>query len=82
MKYSKQLALGLVFKRLRKGKGLTQVQLAPLAGVQRTWLSELESGDCNPTIDTLDRLAVVLGVSLSEVFKQVEIVSSSMEDLC
>ncbi len=52
-------------KRLRKRKGLSQVQLAEAAGVNRVHLARLESGAMtNPSLDTMERLATALGVSV------------------
>lgn len=37
-------AFGSAVRRARKDRGLSQVELAALAGVGRPWLSELETG--------------------------------------
>lgn len=48
----------------RKDAGLTQVQLAELAGVHQTHVSKLEIGRCpRPSHDIVTRLARALNVS-------------------
>lgn len=52
-------------RTLRTAKGLSQERLAVDAGVDRTWVSQLERGNGNTSIDVLDRLAAALGVPLA-----------------
>ncbi len=49
-------------KRLRKERGLTQENLAQDAGIVVRYLSAIEAGRENPTVDVLGRLAAALGV--------------------
>lgn len=44
---------------LRKGKGLTQKQLAELVGVERQTIIRLESGERKPTVALLIKLSRV-----------------------
>lgn len=62
---SKNLARNLSY--LRKIRGLSQDQLAQVAGLPRTTLSHIESGDANPSLKTLSKLAFALGVSYEEL---------------
>jgi SOS-response transcriptional repressor LexA len=48
-------------KRLRKERGMTQVQLAQAAGVNQGYISAIERGLAKPRRRTLDALAVALG---------------------
>jgi transcriptional regulator with XRE-family HTH domain len=50
--------------RARLERGLTQAKLAEVAGMQRAAIARLESGDVNPTLSTLARLARALGMSI------------------
>ncbi|MQA85380.1 MAG: helix-turn-helix domain-containing protein [Streptosporangiales bacterium] len=54
---------------LRKARGLTQQELARLAGVSRQTVVELERGDYNPSAALALRLAVLLGASVEELFQ-------------
>lgn len=59
---STQLAANL--KRLRDSKGLSQQALADLSGVPRPTVAHLESGQANPTLSVVSKLARSLGVTL------------------
>lgn len=54
-------------RRLRKDKGLSQEHLAELAQFHRTYVSQLERCVTNISIDGLERLAIVLGVDITEL---------------
>ncbi len=53
--------------RARLGKKMTQTELAEKAGVSRVVVARLESGTTNPTIETVNRVAGVLGKELKLV---------------
>ena len=48
-------------KEVRKGKGMTQQELAELVGTKKSNISRLESGRYNPSLDFLERVAGGLG---------------------
>jgi XRE family transcriptional regulator, regulator of sulfur utilization len=54
-------------RRLRDGRGLSQQQIARLAGVPRPTWASLESGAANPTLAVLTRAAAALQVSIEEL---------------
>jgi len=54
-------------KRVRKRKGLTQVQLAKKLGISQGRVSEIEHLDYRPTIKTYRRVAKALGVDITEL---------------
>ncbi|MFI8683977.1 helix-turn-helix domain-containing protein [Brevundimonas diminuta] len=51
----------------RRAKGLSQEGFAHEAGIHRTYVSDLERGARNPTIEIIDRLARALGVTLGDL---------------
>ncbi len=53
--------------QLRESRGLTQSQIAKIAGLPRATWAHLESGTANPTLSVLHRAAVALQVSLEEL---------------
>lgn len=55
-------------KRIRKDRGLTQVQLAEAAGCNQATISKMEKGDKNATLDMVERIAKVLKVEPWELF--------------
>jgi len=55
-------------RRLRTEQGLSQERLAADTGIDRAYVSELERGQGNASVDLLDRLAEVLRAPLAEFF--------------
>lgn len=55
-------------RRLRVDRELSQESLAVDANVDRSYISGMENGTFNPSVDVLDRLAEALGVDVSEFF--------------
>ncbi len=51
----------------RRAKGLSQEAFAHEAGIHRTYVSDLERGARNPTIDVIDRLARALDVKIGDL---------------
>jgi len=54
-------------RQLREARGLTQQQMAKLAGIPRATWGHLETGSANPTLAVLDRAASALQVPLEEL---------------
>ena len=54
-------------KATRKRKGMSQEELAHHAEIDRTYISALERCVYGATIDVVDRLAKVLGVSAAQL---------------
>lgn len=48
-------------------RGWTQEQLAFEANVKRAYVSEIESGKRNPSLDVVEKIANALGVSPSKL---------------
>ena len=57
-------SIGQKIKALRKTRGLTQVQLADLLGLERASISNYETGRRYPSIPQLESICKVLGASL------------------
>lgn len=53
---------------LRRSRGLSQEQLARLAGITQPVVSRIETGDRKPSLDTALRLAAVFGLTVEELF--------------
>jgi transcriptional regulator with XRE-family HTH domain/predicted RNase H-like HicB family nuclease len=56
-----KLAVKLELRWMRDDLGLTQAELARLAGVSQPAIAQLESPDSNPTIDAVNRVARAMG---------------------
>ncbi|MFZ0789018.1 MAG: helix-turn-helix transcriptional regulator [Chromatiaceae bacterium] len=62
-------AIAYNVKALRVSSGMSQTRLAALTGLSQTWISRLEAGDENPTLETLERLANAFGVAPVDLLK-------------
>jgi transcriptional regulator with XRE-family HTH domain len=60
-------ALGRNVRELRLSLRMTQADLADRAESRRTLISDLEREQANPTLDSLLRIAVALGVEPAEL---------------
>lgn len=52
----------------RKSSGLTQKQLAEKTGIAQADISKLETGNANPSLRTLQRLAAGMGMKMKIEF--------------
>lgn len=69
---SLQENLGRTIIRLRKEKGYSQEAFANEAGIDRRYMSDIENGKRNISIDILERICNKLGIKISEFFIEVE----------
>lgn len=58
---------GKRLRELRQRKGLSQERLAELAGLHRTYVSGVERGERNISLLNIERLAIALGVEMSDL---------------
>jgi transcriptional regulator with XRE-family HTH domain len=67
-----ELELGPRLRSLRTARGLTLRELARRAGVTESFLSQAERGVANPSIASVQRIARGLGLSIADLFAEVE----------
>lgn len=53
----------------RTKQNLTLVQLADITGVSKSEINAIENGKASPRLDTLERIAVGLGVNICDLYK-------------
>jgi transcriptional regulator with XRE-family HTH domain len=61
-----------VLKRIRAGKNLSQEKLGELSGLDRTYISLLERGLRQPTLQTLFKISNAMSILPSEIIKSLE----------
>ena len=61
------VTFGKAIKRKRKEAGLTQTELATMAQINRSHLSEVERGLANISLEKASQLAKILGCRLNEL---------------
>ena len=61
------MTIGEKIKILRQQKGLTQKQLGDLCGMADSAIRRYESGRANPKIETLEKIAIALDISIDDL---------------
>ena len=64
--------LGTVIRGLRQEAGLSQVVFSERCGFYQTYLSRIENGHANPTINALEVIAQALGITVFDLFDRVK----------
>ena len=68
MKIPLRARFGDRVKSLRKGSGLSQEAFADKCGFARSYMSRIERGAANPSLDAIETLAVALKVHPKVLF--------------
>jgi len=76
MRTSLRQRFGQRFKQLRLASGLSQEAFADHASMARSYLSRIERGVANPSLDAIEGLARALGVDTGALFEIVDPASS------
>lgn len=69
--------LGRNVRHYRKLKGLTQEQLAHEAGMERSYVSDLERGGRNPSVRALARLADALKIEPPQLLESTNLAADA-----
>lgn len=67
-----ELPFGAALRRLRLSAGMSQEQLGLEAGVQRNFISLIETGQNQPTLNTISKLARAMNMKASELVAEAE----------
>lgn len=71
MKQSLGLSFGMCVRALRQEQGWTQVEFSERCGFYQTYLSRIENGQANPTLNAMDVIASGLGITFFELMDRV-----------
>jgi transcriptional regulator with XRE-family HTH domain len=69
---------GELVRRLRKERGYSQEEFSFRVGLHQTYVSSVERGERNVTIQTADRIAKALGTTMADLFEELERGSSDL----
>ena len=61
--------IGQRIRNYRTGLGLSQEKLAELSGCHYTYIGQIERGEKNATIESIEKISAALNVSLSKLFE-------------
>ncbi len=59
---------GKAIRRRRRELDLSQEELAERAELHRTYISNIERGELNPSLETMEKLVKALDISVSALF--------------
>jgi bamHI control element len=63
---------GQIVRELRLSKNISQETLADLCSLHRTYISDVELGKRNVSLENIEKIAKALGVSLTKLFERIE----------
>ena len=63
---------GQAVRKVRLEQGISQGELADRCGLHRTYISDVELGKRNISLENIERIAISLNRTLSDFFKEVE----------
>ena len=63
--------LGQRIRNYRTAKGLSQEKLAELSGCHPTYIGQIERGEKNATIESIEKISAALKISLSKLFEKI-----------
>ncbi len=64
--------IGQRIRSYRTERHLSQEKLAEMSGCHPTYIGQLERGEKNATIESIDKIASALGITLSRLFEMAE----------
>ncbi|TMF48719.1 MAG: helix-turn-helix transcriptional regulator [Chloroflexi bacterium] len=67
-----RIRLGKAVRKRRNELKISQEDFAELAGLHRTYISDLERGTCNISLENIEKLAKALDLSISELMQRVD----------
>ena len=71
------VSFGQCIRALRIAQGMTQVEFSERCGFYQTYLSRVENGQANPTLNAMEVMANALGMSLFDVFEYTRLIQQS-----
>lgn len=67
-----RVAYGKAVRAIRQDKKISQEELGDLCGLHRTYISDIELGKRNVSLENIDKIAHALQVKKSELFIEAE----------
>lgn len=66
------IRFGQTVRNIRLSQNISQEELADRCGLHRTYISDVELGKRNVSLENIERIAQSLNISLSSLFMEVE----------
>lgn len=65
------MRFGETVRKLRQERQISQEEFADLCGLHRTYISDIELGKRNVSLENIEKIAVALDISISDLFEGV-----------
>ena len=66
------IKMGYRLRTIREDNGFQQYEFADLCGISEAYYGRLERGEYSPTIKALEKISRTLGISISELVKDID----------
>lgn len=66
------LAFGQTVRRIRLSMDISQEKFADMCDLHRTYISDIELGKRNVSLENIGKMANALDINISELFQEVE----------
>jgi transcriptional regulator with XRE-family HTH domain len=63
-----KITFGLKIKELRKQKKYSQQQLANLASISKSYISKIENGKTEVSLEIINKLAIAFEIEIDQLF--------------
>ena len=74
-------SLGQRLRELRQARAFSQEQIANIAGIVPAYLGQVERGEKNITVKTLEKVCLALNITLSEFFSAVKEQDKNIDEI-
>ncbi len=65
-------AYGQTIRKIRQSQNISQECFADLCGLHRTYISDVELGKRNVSLENIEKIADALNIKMSDIFKEIE----------
>ena len=66
------IQFGRAVRTVRRDRGISQERLADICGLHRTYVSDIELGKRNISLENIEKIAAAFSMSITELFAEVE----------
>ena len=73
--------LGQRIRNHRTAQGLSQERLAELSGCHPTYIGQIERGEKNATLESIEKISTALNISLSKLFENLDVRKDGVRDI-
>lgn len=73
--------IGQRIRNYRNMKGYSQEKLAELSGCHPTYIGQLERGEKNATLESIEKISIALEIPLSTLFEKIENYNGSCDNI-